>query len=196
VASTCSTPPALVSICWGSGGGGSGSVASSFSGGGSCAFSSSVCLTGGSGVEVAETGSSSFNPKADNNSKKNRSYIMNKELHLQRGFLHAGLLQSQCPWFYNHGTHCRWRGRTSQGHGMSRQGTCHGNSYNPCRCSRRVHPSSFCGTTCWNIIPANSVPATFWRLGSGGEEERLQHRQSKHPTNTRLDRSTRRRPHT
>jgi hypothetical protein len=32
---------------------------------------------------------------------------MTKELHLQFGFLYAGLLQFQCPWFYNHGTHCR-----------------------------------------------------------------------------------------
>jgi hypothetical protein len=44
--------------------------------------------------------------------------------------------------------------------------------------------------------PANSAPTTFWHLGSGGEEEGLQHRQNKHSTNTRLDRSTRRRPHT
>jgi hypothetical protein len=44
--------------------------------------------------------------------------------------------------------------------------------------------------------PANAVPTTFQRLGSGGEEEELQHRQSKHPTTIRLDNSTRRRPHT
>jgi hypothetical protein len=44
--------------------------------------------------------------------------------------------------------------------------------------------------------PANAVPTTFRRLGLGGEEEGLQHRQSKHPTTTRLDNSTRRRPHT
>jgi hypothetical protein len=44
--------------------------------------------------------------------------------------------------------------------------------------------------------PANAVPATFRRLGSGGEEEGLQHRQSKPPTTTRLDNSTRRGPHT
>jgi hypothetical protein len=44
---------------------------------------------------------------------------------------------------------------------------------------------------------ANAVPTTFWCLGSGGEEEEgLQHRQSKHPTTTRLDNSTRRRSHT
>jgi hypothetical protein len=40
-------------------------------------------------------------------------------------------------------------------------------------------------------FPANAVPTTFWRLRSGGEEEGLQHRQSKHPTTTRLDNSTR-----
>jgi hypothetical protein len=44
--------------------------------------------------------------------------------------------------------------------------------------------------------PANAVPTTFRCLGSGGEEEGLQHRQSKHPITTRLDNSTRRRPHT
>jgi hypothetical protein len=65
VASTCSPPTALVSICCGSGGGGLGSVTSSFSGGGSCALSTSGCSTGDSGPGVAETGSSSFNPKAD-----------------------------------------------------------------------------------------------------------------------------------
>jgi hypothetical protein len=44
--------------------------------------------------------------------------------------------------------------------------------------------------------PANAVPTTFRHLGSGGEEEELQHRQSKHPTTTKLDNSRRRRPHT
>jgi hypothetical protein len=44
--------------------------------------------------------------------------------------------------------------------------------------------------------PANALPTTFQRLGSGGGEEGLQHRQSKHPTNTKLDNSTRRRPYT
>jgi hypothetical protein len=44
--------------------------------------------------------------------------------------------------------------------------------------------------------PANAVPTTFRRLGSGGEEEGLQHRQSKPATTTRLENSTRQRPHT
>jgi hypothetical protein len=44
--------------------------------------------------------------------------------------------------------------------------------------------------------PANSAPNTFWRLGSGGEAEGLQNKQSKHSTTTRLDNSTRRRLHT
>jgi hypothetical protein len=44
--------------------------------------------------------------------------------------------------------------------------------------------------------PANAAPTTFQRLGSGGEEEGLQHRQCKHPITTRLDNSTRRRSHT
>jgi hypothetical protein len=30
--------------------------------------------------------------------------------------------------------------------------------------------------------PANSVPVTFWRLGSGGEAEGLQNRQCHHAT--------------
>jgi hypothetical protein len=101
---------------------------------------------GGSGVGVAKIGSGLSNPKADEvltkqsqiyhqTSQTNRRYIMNKELHLQRGFLYAGLLQSQCPWFYNHGTHCRWRGHTSQGRGMPRRGTHQGNSHDSCRSS-------------------------------------------------------------
>jgi hypothetical protein len=52
VASTCSSPPALASSCWGSGGGGLGSVASSSGAGGL-----------GVGVVVIDSGSS--NPKAD-----------------------------------------------------------------------------------------------------------------------------------
>jgi hypothetical protein len=52
VASTCSSPPALASSCWGLGGGGSGIVASSLG-------------AGGSGTGVVETGSGSFNLKAD-----------------------------------------------------------------------------------------------------------------------------------
>jgi hypothetical protein len=53
---------------------------------------------------VAEIGSSSSNPKANKvltkqnqifhqTSQKSRRYIMNKELHSQRGFLHGGLLK-------------------------------------------------------------------------------------------------------
>jgi hypothetical protein len=92
VASTCSPPLALDSICWGSGGGGSGRVASSFPGGSYCALSASGCPTGGLGAGVAEIGSGSSNPKADEvltkqnriyhqTSRKSRRYIMNKELH-------------------------------------------------------------------------------------------------------------------
>jgi hypothetical protein len=44
--------------------------------------------------------------------------------------------------------------------------------------------------------PVNAVLTIFWPLGSGGEEEGLQHRQSKHPTTIRHDSSTRRRPYT
>jgi hypothetical protein len=51
VASTCSSPPALASGCWGSGGGGSGSVVSSSG-------------AGGSGAGVAKIGSG-LNPKVD-----------------------------------------------------------------------------------------------------------------------------------
>jgi hypothetical protein len=79
VASPCSSPPALASGYWGSGGGGSGSVVSSSG-------------AGGLGVGVVET-CFGLNPKADavlmkqnqlsNKSKWNRRYIMNKELHLQ-----------------------------------------------------------------------------------------------------------------
>jgi hypothetical protein len=51
VASTCSSSPASVSGCWGSGGGESGSVVSS-------------SVAGGSGAGVAETGFG-LNPRAD-----------------------------------------------------------------------------------------------------------------------------------
>jgi hypothetical protein len=44
--------------------------------------------------------------------------------------------------------------------------------------------------------PANSAPTTFWRLGSGGEAEGLQNKQSKHSTTTRFDNPIRRRLHT
>jgi hypothetical protein len=44
--------------------------------------------------------------------------------------------------------------------------------------------------------PANSVPTTFWRLGSGGEADGLQNTQRKHSTTTRFDNSTRRWLHT
>jgi hypothetical protein len=50
VASTCSSPPASASSCWGSGGGVSGSVVSS-------------SWAGGSGAAVAETGFG-LNPRA------------------------------------------------------------------------------------------------------------------------------------
>jgi hypothetical protein len=182
VASTFSPPLALDSICWGSGGGGSGRVASSFPGC-SCVLSASGSPTGGSGAGVAEFGSGSSNPKADKvltmqnqkyhqTSRKSRRYIMNKELHSQRGFLYAGLLQSQCLWFYNHGTHCRWRGHTSRGHGMSRRVTRHGNGHDRCRSSRQVRPNSFCRTTCWNIIPGKYGPDHLLALGVGRRRRR------------------------
>jgi hypothetical protein len=75
VASTCSPPPALDSICWGSGGGGSGRVASSFPGGSSCALSALGCPSGGSGAGVAAIGFGSSNPKADDVlTKQNQIY--------------------------------------------------------------------------------------------------------------------------
>jgi hypothetical protein len=91
VASTCSPPTALDLMCWGLGGGESGSVVSSFRGG-SCVLSASGCPTGGSGAGVAEIGSGSSKPKADKiltkqsqiyhqTSRMNKRYIMNKELH-------------------------------------------------------------------------------------------------------------------
>jgi hypothetical protein len=52
-ASTCSSPPALASACWGSGGGRSGSVVSA-SGAGSLGAGSS--RAGGSGAGVAAAG--------------------------------------------------------------------------------------------------------------------------------------------
>jgi hypothetical protein len=170
VASTCSSPPALASTCWGSGGGGSGSVASS-SGAGS------------SGAGVAEIGSGSSNPKADEvltkqskiyhqTSRKNKRYIMTKELHLQFGFLYAKFIQPQFPWFYNHDTHCRWQGHTSRGRWMPRRGTRHGNGYGSCRCSRRVRPNSFCRVSCWNIIPSRRGPDHLSALGVGRRRRR------------------------
>jgi hypothetical protein len=44
--------------------------------------------------------------------------------------------------------------------------------------------------------PANSVPITFWRLGSGGEAVGLQNRQSKHATTPISDNSTGQQLHT
>jgi hypothetical protein len=38
--------------------------------------------------------------------------------------------------------------------------------------------------------PANSVPVTFWRLGSGGEAARLQNRQCQHATTLLFDNFT------
>jgi hypothetical protein len=84
----------------------------------SCVLSASGCLTGGSGAGVAEIGSGSSKPKANEvlrkqnqiyhqTSRKSRGYVMNKELHSQRGFLHGGLLKPQYPWLY------RWRGHIS-----------------------------------------------------------------------------------
>jgi hypothetical protein len=183
VASTCSPPPTLDSICWGSGGDGSGRVASSFPGGSSCALSASGCPIGSSGAGVAEIGSGSSNPKANEVltkqnqiyhqiSRKSRRYIMNKELHSQRGFLHGGLLKPQCSWFYNHGTHYWWRGHTSQGREMPRRGTRHGNGHDPCRSSRRVRPSNFCKITYWNIIPSKCSPNHLSALGVGRRRRR------------------------
>jgi hypothetical protein len=37
--------------------------------------------------------------------------------------------------------------------------------------------------------PANSVPVTFWHLGSGGEAEGLQNRQCQHATTSIFDNS-------
>jgi hypothetical protein len=121
---------------------------------------------------------------------------MNKELHSQRGFLHGRLLKPQYSWFYNHGTHYRWWGHTSRGREMPRRGTHHGNGHDPAEVVDGSVPAVSAEPPAGTSSPANAVLTTFRRLGSGGEEEGLQHRQSKHPTTTRLDNSTRQRSHT
>jgi hypothetical protein len=143
-ASTCSPPPAPDSICWSSGGGRSGRVASSSLGCGSRALPVSGCPPGRSGAGVAELGFGSSNTKADDvltkqnsiyhqNKSKSRRYIMNTEVHLQRGLLQGWLLQPQYPWFYNHSAHCWWRGYTSRGREMPRRGTRYNNGHDRCR---------------------------------------------------------------
>jgi hypothetical protein len=54
------------------------------------------------------------------------------------------------------------------------------------------------GAGCPSEVPATAMVTTPAEVvdGLGVEEEGLQHRQSKQPTHTRLDNSTRRRPHT
>jgi hypothetical protein len=60
----------------------------------------------------------------------------------------------------------------------------------------RSVPAVFAEPPTGTSSPANAVLTTFRRLGSGGEEEGPQHRQSKHPTITKLDNSTRWRSYT
>jgi hypothetical protein len=101
VASTCSPPPALDSICWGSGGGGPGRVASSFLGGSSCALSASGCLTGGSGAGVAEIGYGSYNPqsrRSPNKAELDISSNKSKEqkIHYEQG---TALTESISSWW-------------------------------------------------------------------------------------------------
>jgi hypothetical protein len=71
VASTCSSPPALASACWGSGGGRSGSVVSA-SGAGSLGVGSSG--VGGSGAGVAVTGFGLYLMSLADLMKKNQLY--------------------------------------------------------------------------------------------------------------------------
>jgi hypothetical protein len=187
VASTCSPPPALDSICWGSGDGGSGSITSSFPGCSSCALSASGCPTGGSGAGVAEIGSGSSKPKADEvlttqnqiyyqTNQKNTRYIMNKELHSQRGFLHAGLLKSQksfTPMVLIAG------GGVTPAEGAGCPGEVPATAMvtTPVEAVDGSVPAFCIEPPAGTSSPANAVPTTFRRLGSGGgEEEGLQHR--------------------
>jgi hypothetical protein len=48
----------------------------------------------------------------------------------------------------------------------------HGNGHDPCRSSRRVHPSSFRRTNRWNIIPSRSGPGHLSALGVGRRRRR------------------------
>jgi hypothetical protein len=48
-------------------------------------------------------------------------------------------------------------------------------------------PAVFAAPPAGTSSPANSVPVTFWRLGSGGEAKGLQNRQYQHATTSICD---------
>jgi hypothetical protein len=79
---------------------------------------------------------------------------------------------------------------------MSLRGTHHDNVTTPAEVVDGSVPAVSAEPPAGTSSPANVVLTTFRRLGSGGGKEGLQHKQIKHPTTTRLDNSTRRRPHT
>jgi hypothetical protein len=121
---------------------------------------------------------------------------MNKELHSQRGFLHGGLLKPQYPWFYNPVLITGGEVTLAEGTRCPGEEPATAMVTTPAEVVDGSIPAVFAEPPVGTSSPANVVPTTFRRLWSGGEEEGLQHRQSKHPTTTRLDNSTRRRSHT
>jgi hypothetical protein len=137
VASTCSSPPALASACWGSGGGRLGSVVSA-SWVASLGVGSSEA--GGSGAGVAMVGfglrlmSIADLIKQESVAQLHKSrrtgclLCKKKDIYLQRRLLHDSFLHSQSQWRLNHGTGCWRRSHTSWWCGAR-----HGNGNRSCR---------------------------------------------------------------
>jgi hypothetical protein len=170
VASTCSSPPALASGCWGSGGGASGSVVSSSG-------------AGGSGAGVAEIGFG-LNPMAVADLMKQKSVVsLNKSTRTE-----YALRQRICTYSEDFFMAAFFSLRAR---GFLTTALVAGGRFTPADCevpatamvtifAEAVEgsvPTVSAAPPAGTSSPANSVLVTIWRLGSGGEAEGPQNRQ-------------------
>jgi hypothetical protein len=161
VVSTCSSPPALASGCWGSGGDGSGSVVSSSGAGSSGAGGSEAGVAAaGFGLNlIAVTDSEDFFMTA---------FFILRVRDFSTSVLVAG------------------------------GGVTPADCWVPAMAMVTISvdvvdgsvPAVSAASSAGKSSSVNSVPTTFWRLGSGGEAEELQERQCQHATTPKFDNST------
>jgi hypothetical protein len=184
VASTCSPPPALASDCWGSRGGGSGSVVFS------------------SGAGVAETGFGLNLMAVTDLMKQNQLYYYISRKEQDMHYAKRIYTYSE-DFFMTAFFSLRARGFSTTvliaGGGVTPAG-CEVPAIamvtSPAEVVDGSVPAVSAVPPARTLSPANSVRVTFWRLGSGGEAEGQQNRQCQHATTLLFDNYTGQQLHT
>jgi hypothetical protein len=188
VVSTCSSPPALASGCWGSGGDGSGSVVSSSGAGSSGA--------GGSEAGVAAAGFGLNLIAVTDLMKQNQLYYYTSRK--VQDMLYARRIYTYSEDFFMTAFFILRVRDFSTSVLVAGGGVTPADCWVPAMAMVTISvdvvdgsvPAVSAASSAGKSSSVNSVPTTFWRLGSGGEAEELQERQCQHATTPKFDNST------